>query len=364
VLLQFSLAQLYTRSNAGKNHAMTTRVQGSFVTFTAPDGAHALIGDFTDGTDRPIKLEAGQSVTLEFPRAAYIEYAFLDAKGAPFADPDNPLKAQNPWYAYFRAVMMPRYRPHELREALPDAPKGQIERLEWNGKIFAGKRRAYVYKPPSFDSSIQYPVFFVQDGVAYYRTGKLNLVADNLLHLGRIQPVVLVFLEPADRTEEYFFNDAHLEFLITEAVTQIESRYPISRDMSKRGLWGASLGGLASMYAAFTRPDAFGNVVTQSGAFQGKPGTPYQRIPAEYVRKDGQNTNEWLLEQVTSTEKRNLRISQECGQLEWLLGANRRMAAALWDEGYAHQYVERASGHNWVTWRDGLADHLEFMLGT
>ncbi len=344
---------LYTIGIARENHAMPTHVQGSFVTFTAPGGASALIGDFTDGTDRPIALGAGQSVTLEFPRSAYIEYAFLDAKGAPFADPDNPLKAQNPWYAYFRAVMMPRYRPHELREALPDVPKGQVERLEWDGKIFSGKRRAYVYTPPGFDSSLQYPVFFVQDGVAYYRTGKLNVVADNLLHLERIRPTILAFLEPSDRTLEYFFNDTYLEFLMTEAIPRVEADYPISSSASARGLWGASLGGLASMYAAFTRPDAFGNIVTQSGALQGEPGTEYRR-----------GANEWLLEQIKSTEKRNLRISQECGQLEWLLGANRRMAAALWDKGYAHQYVERASGHNWVTWRDGLADHLEFMLGT
>jgi enterochelin esterase-like enzyme len=331
---------------------MPAQVQGSFVTFTAPDGAVALIGDFTDGTDRPLNLAAGQSVTLEFPRSAYVEYAFLDAAGKPFADPDNSIKAQNPWYAYFRAVTMGRYQPNELREAAPDAPKGNIERLEWDGKVFPGKRRAYVYTPPGFDSSLEYPVFLVQDGVAYYRTGKLNVVADNLLHLNRIRPAILAFLEPGDRTLEYFFNDAYLEFLITEAVPQVESRYSISSNASDRGLWGASLGGLASMHAAFTRPDAFGVVVTQSGAFQGEPGAEYRR-----------GADEWLLERVKSTQKKELRISQVCGQLEWLLGANRRMAAALWDKGYAHQYIERASGHNWVTWRDGLADHLEFMLG-
>jgi enterochelin esterase-like enzyme len=343
---------------------MPTHVQGSLVTFTAPDGARALIGDFTDGMDRPIKLGAGQSVTLEFPRSAYIEYAFLDTDGKPFPDPDNPVKAQNPWYAYFRAVMMPRYQPHELREALPDAPKGHVERLEWEGKVFEGKRRAYVYTPPGFDSSLTYPVFFVQDGVAYYRTGKLNVVADNLLYLNRIRSTILVFLEPRDRTLEYYFNDAHLDFLLTEAVPQVESRFPISSNISDRGLWGASLGGLASMYAAFTRPEAFGSVVTQSGAFQGQPGVAYQRVPAEHARENRETANEWLLEQIASSEKRTLRISQDCGQLEWLLGANRRMAAALWDKGYAHQYIERASGHNWMTWRDGLADHLEFMLGT
>ena len=331
---------------------MPTHVQGSFVTFTAPSGASALIGDFTDGTDRPISLEAGQSVRLEFSKAAYVEYAFLNADGKPFADPDNPVRAQNPWYAYFRAVTTPNYRPNALREPAPDAPKGTVERLEWDGQVFAGKRRAYVYTPPNFDPGTAYPAFFVQDGVAFYRTGKLNAVADNLLHLGRIRPAILVFLEPGDRTAEYFLNDAYREFLVEEAVPEVESRFSISKDASHRGLWGASLGGLASLYAAWKRPDAFGMVVTQSGAFQGEPGTEYRR-----------GAHEWLLERVTESEKKNLRISQDCGQIEWLLGANRRMAAALWDAGYAHRYAEHESGHNWVTWRDGLADHLEFTLG-
>lgn len=334
------------------------------MTFTAPDGAHALIGDFTDGTDRPIPLEAGASIRLEFPRSAYVEYAFLGADGTPFPDPDNPVKAQNPWYAYFRAVTLDRYQPSALRDPLPDAPKGNVERLEWDGKIFSGKRRAYVYTPPGFDPDGLYPVFFVQDGVAYYRTGKLNAVVDNLLHLGRIRPAMLAFLEPGDRTQEYFFNDAYLEFLIEEAVAQVEARYPISKEASERGLWGASLGGLASLYAAYTRPEAFGKVVTQSGAFQGEPGEAYRRVPALHARMDAQGTRERMLGLIAEGEKRDLRISQDCGQLEWLLGANRRMAAALWEKGYAHQYLERASGHTWVTWRDGLADHLEFMLGT
>jgi enterochelin esterase-like enzyme len=239
-----------------------------------------------------------------------------------------------------------------LREPMTDAPKGRTVSLNWAGKVFEGTRRAYVHLPPNFDETRVYPVFYVQDGVAYRRTGKLGSVMENLLHLNRIKPAILVFLEPNDRTLEYHLNPQYLEFLLTEALPEIEAKFPVSRDSATRGLWGASLGGMASVYAAMQRPDLFGLVVSQSGAFQGIPTEPYKR-----------GASEWLLSQFQNLEQLPVRFSLECGQLEWLLGANRRFAAMLFDKSYQHRYLERPSGHNWVTWRNGLNDSLEFMLG-
>jgi enterochelin esterase-like enzyme len=331
---------------------MPFEIDHTQVTFIAPAGSSALIGDFTDGLDHPIPLLAGQSFTLEFPKAAFIEYAFLDADGKPFADPDNAVHAQNPWYSYGRAVVLEGFAAHPLRDLLEGMTAGKSESISWVGKIFSGTRRAYVHLPANFDSSRTYPVFYVQDGVAYRRTGRLGAVHDNLVGLQKIQPAILVCLEPADRTLEYFLNDDYLEFLLVEAIPEIESRYPVARDAAGRGLWGASLGGLMAMYAALRHSDQFSRVVTQSGAFQGVPGTAYAR-----------RAPEWLLERFTELPRLPLRVSMDCGQLEWLLGANRRFAAMLVDKQYPHRYAERPSGHNWVTWRDGIADHLEFMLG-
>ncbi len=334
------------------SHQMSIEIQNNFVTFTAPEAAHHLIGDFTDGLDKPIKLEAGESLTLEFSKSAFVEYAFLDSEGTPFADPDNDVWAENPWYKYGRAAILGGYKPQALREPLPEAAKGRTVSLSWVGKVFAGTRRAYVYLPPNFDEAKVYPVFYVQDGVAFRRTGKLGSVMENLLHLERIKPAILVFLEPNDRTLEYHLNKNYLEFLLTEVLPEIEAKFPVSKVAATRGLWGASLGGMASVFAVMQRPDMFGLVVSQSGAFQGVPNEPYKR-----------GATEWLLTELQNLEKLNTRFSLECGQLEWLLGTNRRFAAMLFDKGYAHRYTERPSGHNWVTWRDGLVDSLEFMLG-
>jgi enterochelin esterase family protein len=321
------------------------------ITFTAPANATHLIGDFTDDTDRPVPLEAGESVTLEFPPRAYVEYAFLNASGKRMADPSNDFGGDHPWYKEYRAVALAGYVSNDVSQPLEGVVSGKTESLSWTDSLLPGTRRAYVHLPANLEPDRTYPVFYVQDGVAYRRTGRLGAALDNLVYQGHIEPAVLVFLEPANRTEEYFFNPLYPRFLLDEVLPRIEAHFPVSRDAAFRGLWGASLGGVASLWTAMQHPDVFGRVVTQSAAIQGQPGKKYAR-----------GATEWLLEQFKTLETLPLRISMDCGQLEWLLGANRRFAATLWDNRYAHQYLEHASGHNWVTWRDGVGAHLEWML--
>ena len=333
---------------------MPVSISGTRATFTAPPGSTGLIGDFTDWLDEPaVPLKTGESVTLEFPRGAFIEYAFVGEDGKPFADPGNPVESENPWYRYPRAAVLEGYQPGPHRELLPGAAGGSLERLAWEGSVFPGTRRALVHVPAGLGDGSHYAVVLVQDGVAYARTGKLGTVLDNLLHLGRVRPAVLVFLEPADRTREYYLNEDHPRFLLEEVLPRVSEQFPVSEDRADRCLWGASLGGLASLFAAYRHPEEFGLVVTQSGAFQAEPGPPRRKGAAE-----------WLTSEIAASPKLDLRLSLESGTVEWLLGANRRMAAALFDRGYTHRYAERPSGHNWVTWRDGLSDSLEFVLGT
>lgn len=329
---------------------MAVQISGRRVTFTAPHGSVAIIGDFTDDSDRPIPLMAGQSVTLEFPLGAHVEYAFLDDRGGRIADPDNALGANHPWYKEYRSVGLSGHTPP--LEPNPNAPQGRTESLSWASARLGGTRRAYVHLPHGYDGSQVYPVFYVQDGVAFRRTGRLAALHDTLVGQQRISPAVLVFLEPHDRTLEYFFNPQYPEYLLLEVLPRIEDQFAVSKDRQARGLWGASLGGLASLWTAMQHSATFGRVVAQSAAIQGQPNQTYHRGAAE-----------WLLGEFRAAEMLPLELSLDCGQLEWLLGANRRFAGMLFDKGYKHQYVEHPSGHNWVSWRSGMAAHLEWLLG-
>lgn len=237
---------------------------------------------------------------------------------------------------------------------MADVPRGNIDRLAWQGDVFKNMRRAYVYTPPHYDSSQQYPVFYVQDGVAFYRTGRLGEISDYLLHLGLIEPAILVFLEPNDRMIEYYLNDDYQAFLVQEVFPRIESQYAVRTDAEGRGLWGASLGGLISLYTAAKHPELYSKVVSHSGAYIAHP---------DSSERNTRTAGEWLLHQLQLTPPKHLRIAMDCGSIEWLLAPNRRMAALMYDLGIAHQYQEFQSGHNWVSWRNALPDALLFLLG-
>jgi len=66
-------------------------------------------------------------------------------------------------------------------------------------------------------------------------------------------------------------------------------------------LCGASAGGLAAAYVALARPELFGNVLAQSGAFwrgnEGTNGPPY----------------EWLAHEVVTRPRREVRFYLEVG---------------------------------------------------
>lgn len=336
---------------------MAVSVRGQQVTFLPPAGAAALVGDFTDWRKKPaLPVVGGAPITLTLPRGAWVEYAWLDAAGQAFPDPDNAQKSLNPWWPYPRAAVVGEYVRHPLWQ-LPDATqKGTAHRLTWPGEVFPGTRRAIVYTPHGHDPARPTPVYYVQDGVAFYRTGRLGEVMDRAVEAGLATGAVLVFVEPGDRSVEYYLNDSYLDFLRQEVFPRVEGEYAT---VSERGLWGASLGGLISLHLGAGHPDLFSRVVSHSGAFIARPGA---------TDPDGTiNTTtagEWLRERLEATPPRHLRVSLDTGVLEWLTAPNRRMAASLADLGTEHQYREYPSGHNWVTWRDALPEAFLYMQGT
>ncbi|MFT2719968.1 alpha/beta hydrolase [Deinococcus sp. A31D244] len=333
---------------------MAVSVDGQWVTFSPPAGAVGLIGDMTDWRKRaPLPVVDGGPLRLRLPRGAWVEYAWVDAAGEAFADPDNAQKSLNPWWPYPRAAVVGEYARHPLWQA-PDATlKGTAHRLTWEGTVFPGTRRAIVYTPHGYAGG-PLPVYYVQDGVAFYRTGKLGDVMDRAVQAGLTEGAALVFVEPGDRNEEYYLNPRYLDFLTEEVMPRVEG--PLVQ-ASVRGLWGASLGGLISLFLGSRHPELFSRVAAHSGAFIARPGATRDGVI------DTTTAGEWLLEQLRDSPPTHLTTSLDTGTLEWLTGPNRRMAGLFADLGLNHQYREYPSGHNWVTWREALPEAFLYLQG-
>ncbi|HEV8579753.1 MAG TPA: alpha/beta hydrolase-fold protein [Thermoanaerobaculia bacterium] len=116
------------------------------------------------------------------------------------------------------------------------------------------------------------------------------------------------------------------------------------------------MGGLAAACAALERPDLFGNVLSQSGAFWWKP--------------EGDSEFEWLVRQFAARPRLPLRFYLDVGSLEArpgatglnLYGANHRMEETLRAKGYDLLFAEYIGGHSYANWQGTLSDGLVFLL--
>ena len=104
-----------------------------------------------------------------------------------------------------------------------------------------GERRRYtIYTPKGYEDT-PLPTVYVQDGVAYYRYAKLQVVLEALLAEGHIRPAHLVFIEPVNRNIDYSFNEHYWAFVEDEVINEVENTVACD---SERVALGASLGAL------------------------------------------------------------------------------------------------------------------------
>ena len=319
------------------------------VELQAPDWATHLLSDFTDWQRAP--LAVAELRPFDLPADAYFEYAWQDAAGQRREDPANTNPRLNPWWPYACHVAGPDFAVEsDFAATAGTAPRGRTLRLQVESALLGQSRPALVYTPAGFaDQAL--PLLLFQDGKAYYGWGRVPQVLDRLLERGVVGPAHCVFVPPRERTAEYFFNERYRAFLTGELLPAVAARVGLD---GRQMAWGASLGGLLSAQLAWESGGGFEAVIAQSGAFLFSP---------DMVRGNPFAGREAFHDIVVNSPPQNVRWRLECGAFEWLLPSHRRLAAALAATGHAVESEERAAGHNWVNWGQGIAAGLRFALG-
>jgi glucoamylase len=306
-----------------------------------------VVGDFTSWSPRRmvfLRELAGTDVkylSLKFARDARVEYKFI-ADGEWINDPLSDSKLDNGVGGFNNFFTMPAYRPSEFADAKWTL-RGTIERLDAPASALeGGKRKIQVYLPPAYardGGGERYPVLYLQDGSEYVARARAAVVADSLVAQGKIQPFIIVFVDPVNRFKEYWANDKFADFLATELVPFIDARYRTRPAREARALMGASLGGVISVWTAARHPDVFARVAGQSTAFQ----------------IDDERVVTMLAGLETMRQARPMKFYFDVGLLEPVWKVNRRVRVLLAGKGYPVAYSETAAGHNWTSWRDQLA---------
>ena len=181
------------------------------------------------------------------------------------------------------------------------------------------------------------PVLYFQDGSDYAARARAVEQMLNLFQAGKVSPFIMVFVDYKDRMKEYWANDDYARFLATEVVPVIDKKYNTIKTREGRGVMGASLGGITSVWVALKYPEMFSRIGGQSVSWW----VDNERVVKELEKLDA--------------SKQKFTFYIDDGTLEGIEDS-RRAVEILKKKGFAVNYIETEAGHNWTAWRDRLAD--------
>ncbi|MET1073985.1 MAG: alpha/beta hydrolase-fold protein [Umezawaea sp.] len=296
----------------------------------------------------------------------------VEARARTLADPVNP-HALFPQMAVVAGEGTADRRHWDSVLRLPDA-----EEVDWfdaepadRGKLTGHElsgRTITVYTPAGYQADQVYPLVVLLDGECWPLVARLDVALDNLM--GReIEPAVVAMVHNkggmAARMVELACDSAFATYLAEEVLPFVRSLYAVSGDSSRVVLAGNSLGGLAAAHTALERPDAFGAVLSCSGAHWWG-----YRDSGTGWGKDSEP--EWLTRQYAKTPLLPLRFWIDVGSLETgtspvspgvdQRAANRHLRTVLRARGYPVSYHEAAGGHDFATFRRSVVKGLRALL--
>ena len=251
--------------------------------------------------------------------------------------------------------------------ALKNVPHGQVRELQYYSDVQESMRRCFVYTPPGYEKNVdkRYPVLYLQHGGGENETGwssqgKVNLIMDNLLAEGEVEPFIIVMDNgswyrprgerpaPRDTTQNdererswppKGWADGFMNVLLKDIIPMIDSKFRTIPNQENRAMAGLSMGGMQTRIITLNNPDVFSHV----GMFSGGS------ISVEDVENapDFKENVKLVFISYGSRELENPRRGP------W--GDPKENTEALKEYGMnTHFYVSPETAHEWQSWRRGF----------
>ncbi|HEY1951880.1 MAG TPA: alpha/beta hydrolase-fold protein [Gemmatimonadaceae bacterium] len=232
---------------------------------------------------------------------------------------------------------------------------GSVVEFTLQSVAYARPRKVWVYQPAGYPGACGTGCALVVafDGGVYTGDIPLPAILDSLTASHSIAPTIALLIDDAsgaDRIADLANHQRFVTYVADELVPWLRGKWRVTRDPARTIVTGSSAGGLAAAYLAFNRPELFGNVLSQSGAFwRGNEGTddpPYEWLTAQYAAAPRKPIRFFL--DVGSTESHGAMN----GAAPSILDANRHLRDVLREHGYKIDYYEVPNGvHAAESWR-------------
>lgn len=226
--------------------------------------------------------------------------------------------------------------------ALKNVPHGNVVQVLFPSPSTNTSRRAFVYTPPGYDgkSSKKYPVLYLQHGwgedeTAWSNQGRANLIMDNLIAEGKIEPFIIVMTYGMTNDVKFggirsFKIEPFQTVLTDELIPYIDGNFRTVAKSSHRAMAGLSMGGMETHTITLNKPELFSYYALMSGGVY---------TPEEIKNKQGVKL-----------------IFLSCGSKE-RPDAVKNAALALKTAGLnAVSYISENTAHEFLSWRRSLRE--------
>jgi enterochelin esterase-like enzyme len=173
-------------------------------------------------------------------KIARIVLPVFSAFALTFSMPVNRAEAADP---------LPATPPGGYDRVQNNIPHGQVRYISYQSSATNSQRRARIYLPPNYSTGKKYSAMYLLHGIGgnedeWYSNGSPNVIFDNLIAAGKIQPFICVL--PNGNATGSGVSDGWTNFtkdLIESLIPYIEKNYSVSTDRNNRTVCGLSMGG-------------------------------------------------------------------------------------------------------------------------
>ncbi len=240
-----------------------------------------------------------------------------------------------------------------------NVPHGNMAQVWYDSPGLGMSRRMTIYTPPTYDGKKKFPVMYLLHGAggdeeAWPTLGRTQQILDNLIALGKAEPMIVVMpngnasddagplntgLKKKDRPR------ASYQETFGDIMKYVEKNYRVKKGADNTALCGLSMGGFHTFSISLLRPGQFGYLGLFSAA----------------VRMD-RNSKKPIDEQLEENAEVSAQIKAvfdakphyywiAIGKDDFLYQQNAGLRRFLDKKGYPYEYYESEGGHIWRNWR-------------
>ncbi len=320
-----------------------------------------ITGDLQSGWSVPDTMEnvpCGKNtffhISYVVSRDARLDYQFA-VDSVITVDLRNPAITPS-GYGPHSEIAMPGFKSDSVTRYKSDIPHGTVGSIWFTSRDSSIRdRKVKIYIPAGYKYLSDLPVLFVLDGFEAIDFMSYPTVLDNLIASHKIEPVLAVFIPPADRYSEFMgpLQESFMNAICDELIPAIDRKFKTACDPRKRGITGISAGGHLALITVFSRPDKIqcgaGQSATLSKEF-------YEAFHSFLNRGKNQPTLSIYFDvgryDLPGGTVKNLTFYQ----------ANEDFHLELEKAGIKHLFQVVNDGHEWANWRERTDDILSYFF--